>query len=166
MSTPAPLPALRRVVTSTDEQGKAIVWIDEEAKFQDLPGSTCKASVAWVTESFPSDNQTGVDGASIPPAGISHPSGSVFRILDVPPGATFPHHYTHSIDYGVVLAGEATHTLPDGSSATLKTGDVIVQLGNVHGWSNLTSDWTRLLFVVLPSKPIEIDGKLLEGLQL
>lgn len=54
----------------------------------------------------------------------------------MPPGSSFSPHFTDSIDYGIIVHGEATLHLDDGASALLKTGDVLVQLGNVHGWDN------------------------------
>jgi hypothetical protein len=58
----------------------------------------------------------------------------------MPPGSSFPPHFTDSIDYGIIVHGEATLHLDDGASTLLKTGDVLVQLGNVHGWENKSSE--------------------------
>ncbi len=44
-------------------------------------------------------------------------------------------HRTASIDYGVVLDGEITLLLDD-EAVDLKTGDVVVQRGTIHAWSN------------------------------
>jgi hypothetical protein len=55
-----PLPVIRRVVTSHDEQGNAKVWIDEEVENKSPPGFTDGVSfgLAWVTDSSPADCQT------------------------------------------------------------------------------------------------------------
>jgi mannose-6-phosphate isomerase-like protein (cupin superfamily) len=46
-----------------------------------------------------------------------------------------PVHRSHTVDYGVVLEGERVLLLDDGERA-MKPGDVVVQLGNWHGWTN------------------------------
>lgn len=55
-----PLPVIRRVVTSHDEQGNAKVWMDEEVENKSPPGFTDGVSfgLAWVTDSSPADCQT------------------------------------------------------------------------------------------------------------
>ncbi len=45
-------------------------------------------------------------------------------------------HTTASIDYGIVLSGEATLELDDGATVTLRPGDTYVQNGTRHRWSN------------------------------
>jgi quercetin dioxygenase-like cupin family protein len=58
-------------------------------------------------------------------------------------------HRTATIDYGVILAGELTLVLGDGSESTLRAGDVIVQNGVVHGWRNTTSTTAVAVFVLV-----------------
>jgi len=55
-----PLPVIRRVVTSHDEEGNAKVWMDEEVENKSPPGFTDGVSfgMAWVTDSSPADCQT------------------------------------------------------------------------------------------------------------
>jgi mannose-6-phosphate isomerase-like protein (cupin superfamily) len=45
-------------------------------------------------------------------------------------------HTTATIDYGVVLSGEATLELDDDAKVVLRTGDTYVQNGTRHRWSN------------------------------
>jgi len=45
-------------------------------------------------------------------------------------------HTTATIDYGVVVSGEATLELDDGATVTLRPGDTYVQNGTRHRWSN------------------------------
>ena len=58
-------------------------------------------------------------------------------------------HRTKTIDYGVLLAGELTLVLEDGSETILRAGDVIVQNGVVHGWRNTASTNAVALFVMV-----------------
>ena len=45
-------------------------------------------------------------------------------------------HTTATIDYGIVLSGQATLELDDGAKVTLSAGDTYVQNGTRHRWSN------------------------------
>jgi quercetin dioxygenase-like cupin family protein len=49
----------------------------------------------------------------------------------------------------VILAGELTLVLEDGSESALRAGDVIVQNGVVHGWRNATSTIAVAAFVLV-----------------
>jgi mannose-6-phosphate isomerase-like protein (cupin superfamily) len=57
-------------------------------------------------------------------------------------------HTTASIDYGVVLSGQAILELDDGAKVTLNAGDTYVQNGTRHRWSN-TGAVPAVLAVVL-----------------
>jgi len=48
-------------------------------------------------------------------------------------------HTTATIDYGVVLSGEATLELDDGAKTVLRPGDTYIQNGTRHRWSNTGS---------------------------
>jgi hypothetical protein len=56
-------------------------------------------------------------------------------------------HRTESIDYGIVLSGEIVMLLDD-SEVLLKTGDVVVQRGTVHAWTNRTREICRMAFIL------------------
>ena len=47
-----------------------------------------------------------------------------------------PVHKSATVDYGILLQGERTLLL-DRGDVTMKAGDIVVQLGNWHGWTNL-----------------------------
>ena len=44
-------------------------------------------------------------------------------------------HKSATVDYGILLEGERTLLL-DRGTVVMKAGDVVVQLGNWHGWTN------------------------------
>ena len=106
------------------------------------------------------------------------PNGTVIRIVDIPPeGAKGPDfdketaralfaqvglaenaehtipgrhplmHRTESVDYGVVLEGQIVLLLDD-SEVVLERGDMVVQRGTIHAWTNRTDRITRMLFVL------------------
>lgn len=56
-------------------------------------------------------------------------------------------HRTESIDYGIVLSGEIVLLLDD-AEVHLKTGDVVVQRGTVHAWTNRTNEICRMAFIL------------------
>ena len=60
MAPQNPLPSIRRVVTTHDDEGTAKVWIDGEVPNISPPGFTDGVSfgLAWVTDSSPADCQT------------------------------------------------------------------------------------------------------------
>lgn len=60
MAPQNPLPSIRRVVTTHDDEGMAKVWIDGEVPNISPPGFTDGVSfgLAWVTDSSPADCQT------------------------------------------------------------------------------------------------------------
>ena len=46
-----------------------------------------------------------------------------------------PVHKSETVDYGILLAGERVLVL-DSGELVMNPGDVVVQLGNWHGWTN------------------------------
>jgi mannose-6-phosphate isomerase-like protein (cupin superfamily) len=51
-------------------------------------------------------------------------------------GQSHAFHETDTIDFEVVLQGEATLTMSSGQQVTLKPGEVVVHNGECHAWSN------------------------------
>ena len=65
-------------------------------------------------------------------------------------------HRTETVDYAVVLEGEI-HLLLDDSEVKLSAGDVVIQRGTNHAWSNRSGKPVRMLYVL-------IDGRFDPGL--
>jgi len=65
-------------------------------------------------------------------------------------------HRTETVDYGIVLEGEIFLVLEEGESL-LKAGDIVIQVGTNHAWSNRSDKVCRMAFVL-------VDGKFEEGL--
>jgi mannose-6-phosphate isomerase-like protein (cupin superfamily) len=133
----------------------------------------------WNTSSTPAPVDNGADptvGRNVltaPPKG-----GTIIRIVDMPPegpggptvnaeqarallasvGLDHPAprgkarhpfmHRTQTVDYGVVLSGEI-HLVLDDEEVHLKAGDVVVQRGTIHAWSNRGETVCRMLFVLI-----------------
>ncbi|GAA5875145.1 hypothetical protein JCM8547_005536 [Rhodosporidiobolus lusitaniae] len=157
-----PLPPVRRVVTTHDSHGQAKVWIDELVAKTFPPGINDGVSFAvpWVSDSAPADCQSEKDGKDLPIGELTNEAGSVVRYVDMPPQHVSPMHRTISLDYGFVIFGELELSLPDGSKTVVKPGDVVVQRGTDHAWiNNSKTEWARMAYVLIPSKPIVVEGK-------
>jgi uncharacterized cupin superfamily protein len=74
-----------------------------------------------------------------------------------------PIHKSETIDYGIVLEGERVLVLDDGERV-MRPGDVVVQLGNWHGWSNPQSG-SLMAFVMMGAKSEDDDAALSAGLE-
>jgi quercetin dioxygenase-like cupin family protein len=57
------------------------------------------------------------------------------------------------VDYAIVLSGEI-YALMDEGEVLLRAGDVLVQRGTHHAWSNRTDEPARLAFVLIDAEPV------------
>jgi mannose-6-phosphate isomerase-like protein (cupin superfamily) len=85
-------------------------------------------------------------------------SREIFRAMGNEDASTFGRggrhplmHRTETLDYAVILEGELTMLLDEGE-VTLKTGDVLIQRGTNHAWSNRSNKVCRILFVLIDAK--------------
>lgn len=167
----------RRVVTGHDADGKAVCVSDQEAtailQRPARPGVTL--TNLWRTTATPAEfdgPEETVDGPF-----LLHPPehGSVFRVIEFEPedpdvlatldgksafgdmgaahaiveGARHPFmHRTDSVDYAVILKGEIDMLLDD-SEVHLNEGDMVVQRGTNHAWSNRGSESCFIAFVLI-----------------
>jgi mannose-6-phosphate isomerase-like protein (cupin superfamily) len=168
----------RRVVTGHDTAGKAVFVSDETVAPVTLalmPGS--EFHQLWGSDSaptFPDDGSRPEATRYFPPLGGSRfnfftipPDSGAGVPPDLDIGAALEEfaqklpglgdyvevdepgmHTTATIDYGVVLSGEATLELDDGAKVVLHPGDTYVQNGTRHRWSN-TGGVPAVLAVVL-----------------
>ena len=79
----------------------------------------------------------------------------VFEGLGNPKAATFGKggrhpmmHRTESVDYALILSGEITMLLDD-EEVLLKAGDVVVQCGTNHAWSNRSNAPCTIAFILI-----------------
>ena len=57
-------------------------------------------------------------------------------------------HLTETIDYAIVLSGEC-HMVLDDSDVLVTTGDVIIQRGTNHAWSNRSDHPCQIAFILI-----------------
>jgi mannose-6-phosphate isomerase-like protein (cupin superfamily) len=157
---------VRRVVTGHDPDGRAIVAYDEmvaPVTLAAMPGTEFHR--LWGADSvstFPDDGSPPEARNYFPPAGgfrfgfftippdreAGPPADPDSMAAQVQFERRLPGlakyfepsapgmHTTATIDYGVVLSGQAVLELDDGVTVTLDTGDTYVQNGTRHRWSN------------------------------
>jgi hypothetical protein len=49
--------------------------------------------------------------------------------------------------------------LDNGTTIHMKAGDVCVQRGTIHGWTNRSDKPARMYFILTAAEPVKIDGK-------
>lgn len=80
-------------------------------------------------------------------AAIGSDKASTFK-----PGGPHPlMHRTESVDYGIVLEGEITLVLDD-SEVVVRAGDIVVQRGTNHAWSNRSVKPCRVAFILIDGR--------------
>lgn len=151
---------VRRVVTGHDANGKARVLIDEisDNVISRRPGQS--STVIWATDRHPPDLGA-LDDISGTVKQTVLPNGTVFRISRLEPGVTPRMHRTESLDYAIVLAGEVDMELDDGETVHLTAGDVVVQRGTVHNWTNNGTEPCIMAYVLIAAplpEGLESDG--------
>jgi mannose-6-phosphate isomerase-like protein (cupin superfamily) len=60
-------------------------------------------------------------------------------------------HRTETVDYAVVLEGEIVLLLDEGD-VHLKAGDVVIQRGTSHAWSNRSGKPVKMLYVLIDGR--------------
>src|SRR5262250_2935298 len=170
---------IRRVVTTVDENGKAVVLFDGANPHKVVrPNRSVTSRLVWTTDQTPADISGTTDRAAVNIGIGPPPRGSVFRILDIPPippeidklDKDFLHkqigdhapkkglpprhplmHRTLTIDYAIIMQGEVDMLLDD-TEVHLKAGDVVVQQGTNHAWVNRGTEPCRIAFILIDSK--------------
>ncbi len=143
MSKAAKIP--RRVVTGIKD-GKSIITEDGLVSnvSEHIPGLVI--SDIWSTNSMPVHlNETHVIENSLVPQ--TPKNGTYFRYVNIPPDAALGippiekgtlhplMHQTDTLDYIIILSGEIYLILEE-EETLLKAGDIVVQRGTNHAWSN------------------------------
>ena len=167
---------IRRVVTGHDADGRAVVVMDGPAG--SVLHRPSRPGVAltdlWETAGEPTTEVT-ADPADRPV--VLHPpgGGTVFRVIQFDPedsaalagidgaaafsamgaagnvvaGARHPYmHRTDTVDYAVILRGSITMLLDD-EDVELGPGDVVIQNGTNHAWSNRGDEPCLVAFVLI-----------------
>lgn len=149
---------VRRIVTGHNDDGLAVVRIDDLLAPEKLPNSEDAFTKVWTTAQSPADLGDEADGAKRE-TGLSLTDGSVLRVVDHAPGSRSPMHRTQSIDYGILIEGRLDMELDSGELVHLKPGDIVVQRGTNHAWVNNYPEPARMAFILLGATPVLVGGK-------
>jgi len=175
--------SFRRVVTGHNAQGRSIFVSDGLPPVVHSRGAgSTVVTEFWQTGAPPASNAGNADPTIGQPQKVPPPRhGSKFRVVEYPPDsqrvaqmrapgvshdaksegyvrdlANKRHpgfHKTDSIDYAIVLTGEI-YALVDEGEVLLKAGDVLIQRGTSHAWSNRTEEPCCIAFVLIDAEPV------------
>jgi len=142
---------VRRIITGHNAKGRAIVETDEvvEAKPGIMDKNVSNAFV-WSTAGMPCDANG--DPRGKPVALQPGTDGTIFRVLELPPGCPAHMHKTETVDYVIMLEGEVDMILDDGAEVHMNQGDMMVQRATYHGWTNRSSRPCKIVFVLMDAK--------------
>jgi hypothetical protein len=140
----------RRIVTShgarrgASQEPPVVVHTDEVTLRPIRTPENPSGPEAWIgpiwTNTHPAINTYGLerDEAEVAEGRLVIPGGSNLQVTDLAPNTAVGMHRTPSIDYNIIVRGEATLITPDGNGGTIETftrpGDVVVQRGTLHAW--------------------------------
>ncbi|MEY2942715.1 MAG: hypothetical protein RLY97_729 [Pseudomonadota bacterium] len=156
------LPAVQRLVTGHDTQGRAVFKSEDVTPTKLIPTGDAAFLLLWTTPTVPADNNDDTDGRMRDVGLTINKGGSVIRIVDMLPGQQSPMHRTNSIDYGIILKGEIELELDDGVKRTVYEGGIVVQRGTNHLWRNVTDKPCRIAFILIEAPAYMHDGAPLE----
>ena len=139
---------VRRVVTGHDKNGKARVIIDELSDNVISRRAGQQSTVIWATDQTP-PNLEALNDLSPDVKSTTVANGTVFRVSRFEPGVAPRNHRTASMDYAVVISGQIDMELDDGEVVNLRAGDVLIQRGTVHNWTNPGTEPCIIAFVLM-----------------
>lgn len=175
------LKPIRRVVTGHNAQGKSVILSDAPSPhvltFPGVP--TFGMTNLWVTDATPADNAGTQDAAARPVVLEPPANGTILRVVEFPPDATLGGfdrkavfdsmgaghamdqdasrhagmHKTATVDYALVLSGEIWALMDEGETL-LRAGDVLVQRGTNHAWSNRSQAPCQVAFILIAATPV------------
>lgn len=168
---------VRRIIIGQNSDHQSSILEDSHAENIDhfITGVDEAVSInLWATrETPPNLNQT-IDPVkpSLGSPFLPSKNGTIFRICDIPPDANYLHrlddillnnekisaeqkalkhplmHQVDALIYAIVLEGEVTLIL-DNIKTKLNPGDVVIDCGSHHAWSNETGRVCRMAFVLI-----------------
>ena len=160
---------IRRVVTGNSPDGRSTILFDSEvapvvtAKEGDRAQRLSLAEL-WATTESPASNASSEDAARTVYSLLPAANGTLLRTVEIlpePPGSARPglgsdshpgFHRTDTIDYMFVVSGEIYAMVEDGE-VLLRAGDVLVQRGTNHAWSNRSQAPCLMVAVMIDAQP-------------
>ena len=139
----------RRIVTGI-KNGQSVIIEDAIVSnvSEDIPGLVI--SDVWATDTMPV-NLDKIIAIPNTPFPNTPKNGTYFRYVSIPSDRELgisaiengkPHplmHQTDTLDYIIILSGEI-YLILDNDETLLKAGDIVVQRGTNHAWSNRSEE--------------------------
>ena len=175
---------IRRIVTGHDANRRSIIVSDQASPhvmaIRGIPAHA--VTDLWATRATPADCAA-ADTCWIPVQLAPPANGTVFRVVEFPPDkdwlglvdtrAAFASmgesgaqalagpaqqrhpfmHQTSSVDYALVMSGEIWAVL-DEQETLMRAGDVLIQRGTNHAWSNRSEQPCLVAFVLIDAAPV------------
>ena len=169
---------IRRVVTGVDSDDQSTIVEDSHSpaikEVVERPGYY--ATNIWRTGKAPvvvsEPDQILEHEGVLPPE-----NGTVIRVIEIPPEPKDPEqlarqvrasfgkifndaersqgqdihpgmHRTDTVDYAIILEGEIVAVM-EASETTLRAGDILIQRGTNHAWSNRSDKPCKVVFVLI-----------------
>ncbi|KIO75667.1 cupin [Pedobacter lusitanus] len=156
------IPKIPRRIVTGNKNGKSVITEDAIVNnvSEHFPGLII--SDIWATNQMPVDlsKELKIENTAMPET-PAH--GSYFRYVSIPPdkdlgisplekGQVHPlMHKTDTLDYIIILSGEIYLILEE-EETLLKAGDIVIQRGTNHAWSNRSATYCIQLAVLLDAK--------------
>ncbi|MGS0891192.1 cupin domain-containing protein [Burkholderia stagnalis] len=172
---------IRRIVTGFDANGKSTIESDgppPSIKTVKSYKGFVSANIWRTTEapaSYTDQDSTPQHSGVLPPQ-----NGTILRVIDYPPENRNPEiaareahdmftelypdatrnsdkdqpagmHATETVDYAIVIEGEIHAVLEQGETL-MRAGDILIQRGTRHSWSNRSDGNARVVFVLISGK--------------
>ena len=179
---PMELPPIRQIVTGDGSDGRSRIVEDGAppviSTVETRPG--LRNANIWSTSETPAPldapDRIAEHKGLYPPK-----NGTVIRIMDIPPEPTDPEklkvwfsatsnsifpdrerripdkskhpgmHITDTVDYAIILFGEMYAVMEEGETL-MRAGDVLVQRGTNHAWSNRSGQTCRVAFILVDGR--------------
>jgi len=157
---------VRRIVTGHDANGRAKVLIDDTAPNVRPAREGKTGTPIWCTDAMPANIPIGenIEDMGERSLGTAPPTcGTRFAINTTEPGRSGAFHRTETLDYVIVMEGEIDMELDD-ASVHLVAGDVLIQRGTAHRWTNNGTATAVVAFILIDAVPLGIGtGTTLRG---
>lgn len=150
----------RRIVTGIKDR-KSVITEDQQVEnaVEHFPGLII--SDIWNTQKTPAtlDFEKRIPNTGFPQ---TPKNGTYFRYVVIPPDKDLgvelkkgePHpmmHKTLTLDYIIILSGEL-HLIMDEGETLLRPGDIVIQRGTNHAWSNRSDESCIQLAVLIDAE--------------
>ena len=177
---------IRRIVTGHDAEGRSTILSDGPSPHvSTIAGvDTFGLTDLWKTFGTPADNTGDAESCGSPMTLAPPAGGSVVRVVEFPPDKDYIDswnraeafasmgesgadamdadsgrhemmHRTATVDYAIVLKGEIW-AIMDKDETRMEGGDILIQRGTNHAWSNRSDAPCWVAFVLIDAKPLDL----------